>query len=342
LPDRAAAAAGELAHRVAMRWTLASAAASIAASITPSTMAAVALAACAAGCTGTASFATSPTDVLAVDGQLFWRQQDGTLMASALDGDEVHTIAQPGGAGACASVSEIYATDTGVYWSAVDCTLWRASRDGSDAGPLAARVDHLLNFAVDDANLYSGTSAVTQQPLSGGPPARFETVDQVISAFGVDGDSLVVAAGTSPTASEARDGIWQIDLTSGVDTRLARPDAGFVRTLAVGEHTIAWSTVEGGVFRADLDGGAITRLGDAARGGIEIDGGRIFWASIGDDVVSTALDGSDRRVHYHGSSWLEGPTIADHTLYVLESDATELDHRSLSGPDTYHLVAIPY
>jgi len=282
------------------------------------------LAACAED--STARF-DQPTALVAVGDSLAMRDVGGTIEIFAIDGS--HRVRAGAGASAACD-GDIHATAHDVYWR--DCDrIWRADLDGANAAPMFETDG--MSFVVDDAYLYGGLSNLIAYPLDGGPPEQRTTRDVVISSLALDGSDVYMGVGTAPFDEVLIGGIYRSE------QRLIPDDTDVHLQLAAGEGTLAWSTREQ-TFRAALDGSGVVRIGIAARRGLQIAGGRIWWTTLDDDVVSVALDGSDFRLHYQGAAWLVGPALIGDRAYVLESDAERASRDQAYGPPTYHLIAI--
>src|SRR5262245_17721348 len=104
-----------------------------------------------AACAGEpGGIAESPTALLAVDDQLFWRTEDGALVAASPDSTRVRVVGDPGKPQACSAslpnAASLQPTSAGIYWLACDATLWRAARDGSHSESLGITSNSATGF----------------------------------------------------------------------------------------------------------------------------------------------------------------------------------------------------
>lgn len=270
-----------------------------------------------------------PVSMIAVDDTLVVLDSSGDIHVLDTDGNRL----QRAGAHALAACSnEIRATSTRLYWRDCDARIWRADRDGTHAQQLFQIGGQ--PFVVDDTYVYSGLYHLTAYPLDGGVSEERTSNPVVIDSIALDGTTVYVGAGTPPfTDGPLVGGIYR------GEQRLIPNDEGFHFHLVVGEGILAWSTQEH-TYRANLDGTNVMRIGAATQSGLQIRDGRIWWASMDDDLISTALDGTDPQIHFTSDVWLVGPAFIDGRAYVLEQTGRRIDARTVYGGNGYRLVAI--
>jgi hypothetical protein len=278
--------------------------------------------------------ADEPTALIAVGDHLAWREADGGIVVARTDGSSMSSF-RPATLAACDG--ELHATSAGIYWADCDLMIVRADFDGREVVPLGFSVGS-SRFAVDDTTIYGGIGPLRAYPLDGGPADSLTTEPIVVSSLAFDEHgALYIGAGTGGLESTLTGGIYDV----ATQRRIIPWNTDIPISLAVGESTIAWSGREE-AFRANLDGTGITTIGRGVRSGLQIREGRIWWVTIDDDLVSTALDGSDLRTHYLGTTWLVGPAFVDGRAYLLESGGRRINQSVISESPGYRLIAIDY
>jgi hypothetical protein len=86
----------------------------------------------------------------------------------------------------------------------------------------------------------------------------------------------------------------------------------------------------------------MTQLDSTSSGfSLRLASGRLFW-NTASEIVSVAIDGTDRRVHFTSTRDLVGPAVDATRIYVWESDAVPVSPGVEQGPPTYHLVTVSY
>jgi hypothetical protein len=280
--------------------------------------------------------ATNPTALAAVGEDLAWRTDVGGIRMYSIELGATSGIGPATRSTVCDG--GITANRSTAFWT--DCRSEVAFASSDFAFDFQYGTTNVATngaFAVDEAYIYSGIDILYAHPRSGGTGTPLTTARLAIDSVAIDQSdgALYVGAGMDLLDPSLVGGIYRVsDGTRIVDDAMSTFD-----TLAAGEGILAWSTPFD-TYRASSDGSGIVRIGGPARRGLQITSKRIWWVTTDNEVVSTSLDGSDARVHYHGDSTLVGPAVIGDRAYVLQDEGEYADWGQDHVPYTHRLVVI--